>query len=75
MILQLVPATRHAVKAIQKQQNPTSLSSTHKKNLHVLAGIVVAGILLESVHSRHIIVASAKNKDIKSDSAPHLCSK
>ena len=47
MVQQSVPATTPAVNTIQKQQNAMSQGSTHK-SFYLLAGMVVAGILLES---------------------------
>ena len=57
IVQQSVPATTPAVNAVQKQQNPTSPSSTHKK---LPSACWNCGGWLESVHSRHTALASVK---------------
>ena len=47
----------------------------HKRNLPSQAGIMLAGILLENVYSKHTAVVNATSKDTKKDSAPHRCTK
>ena len=47
----------------------------HKRNLHPLAGIVLAGILQGNVQSKYTTAAIATSKDTKKDSSPHRCTK
>ena len=63
------------------QSTPFKESSTqhnlaqHKRNLHPLAGIVLAVILQRNVHSKHIAAANATSEDTKKDSASQQCTK
>ena len=66
----LIPATRPVVNAVQKQQNPTLPSSTHKKPPSA-CGICSGWHFAQKCpfKTHHC------RKDIKRDSAPHRCTK